>query len=289
VETPSSRRVAVYTNLPPGDYVLELRSAAPGAEWSKPLEVPVHVQPAWYEYGTVRALAVLAALALVAALVQLRTRFLRRRQAELEHIVAERTLELRRNQEHLESMAYVDVLTGLPNRRVFNENLRRLIAGCERGQSDFVLLLIDLDGFKTVNDTGGHDAGDAVLVEVAARLRGLIRETDLATRLGGDEFGLVLAQPQDKAAVDAVCARIIRRLGEPIALAGHDAATIGASIGIAKVSGGHTTPDELCKAADLAMYEAKRAGRNTWRWDRNSAAAFPMTSSGAYDARKRAS
>jgi diguanylate cyclase (GGDEF)-like protein len=287
VETPASRRVAVYTNLPPGDYTLELRSAAPGEPWSKPLDIPVHVQPAWYEYRTVRALATLLALALVAALVQLRTRYLRQRQAELEAIVAERTLELRRNQEYLESMAYVDVLTGLPNRRVFNENLRRLIAGCERGQGDFVLLLIDLDGFKAVNDTDGHDVGDAVLVEVAARLRTLIRETDLATRLGGDEFGLVLAQPQDKAAVDSVCARIVRRLGEPIALADHTT-TVGASIGVAKVSGGHATPDQLFKAADLAMYEAKRAGRNTWRWDRNSAAAFTMMASGAYDARKRA-
>jgi diguanylate cyclase (GGDEF)-like protein len=249
--------------------------------------VAVHVQSAWYEYGAVRAAGALLAVLLISGLVRMRTRLLRRRQVELERIVAERTAELRRNQEYLESMAYIDVLTGLPNRRVFNDDLRRLIAGCERSQSDFVLLLIDLDRFKNINDTDGHDAGDAVLVEVAVRLRALIRETDLVTRLGGDEFGLVFAQPRDKAAVDAACARIIKKLGDPIPLADR-AVTIGASIGVAKVSGGHITPDELYKAADMAMYEAKRSGRNTWRWDASSAASVAMMSSGKYPARGRA-
>jgi diguanylate cyclase (GGDEF)-like protein len=245
------------------------------------------VQSAWYEYGAVRAVAVIMLLLLFSGLVHLRTRLLRHRQVELERIVAERTAELRRNKEYLESMAYIDVLTGLPNRRVFNDDLRRLIAGCERSQSDFVLLLIDLDGFKNINDTDGHDAGDAVLVQVAVRLRTLIRETDLVTRLGGDEFGLVFAQPRDKAAVDAACARIIKKLGEPIALADRTV-KVGTSIGVAKVSGGHITPDQLCKAADMAMYEAKRAGRNTWRWDGPSAASVAMMSSGKYPVRARA-
>jgi diguanylate cyclase (GGDEF)-like protein len=286
LETPASRRVASYTNLPSGDYTLQLRSAGVSGDWSTPIEVPVHVQSAWYEYGAVRAAAVILLLVLFSGLVRIRTRLLRRRQVELERIVAERTAELRRNQEFLESMAYIDVLTGLPNRRVFNDDLRRLIAGCERSQSDFVLLLIDLDGFKNINDTEGHDAGDAVLVQVALRLRGLIRETDLVTRLGGDEFGLVFAQPRDKAAVDAACARIIKKLGAPISLA-DNTVIVGASIGVAKVSGGHVTPDDLYKAADMAMYEAKRSGRNTWRWDQPSAASVEMMSSGRYPARAR--
>jgi diguanylate cyclase (GGDEF)-like protein len=286
VQTPPSRRVASYTNLPPGQYRLQLRSAATGADWSTPVEVGVRVQSAWYEYGVVRASVLIAALLLMAGLVHVRTRFLRQRQVELERIVTERTAELRRNQEYLE-MAYIDVLTGLPNRRAFNEDLRRLIAGCERGQSDFVLLLIDLDGFKNINDTDGHSAGDAVLVQVATRLRALMRETDLANRLGGDEFGVVLTHPRDKAAVDGACARIIKKLGEPISLADRTV-MIGASIGVAKVSGGHTTPEELCKAADTAMYEAKKAGRNTWRWDGSSAASVAMMSSGKYPALRRA-
>jgi len=287
LETPASRRVASYTNLPPGRYRLQLRSVGTGGDWSTPVEIAVRVNSAWYEYGVVRAMAVILALLLIAGLVQMRTRLLRHRQVELERIVTERTAELRRNQEYLESMAYIDVLTGLPNRRAFNDDLRRLIAGCERSQGDFVLLLIDLDGFKDINDSDGHDAGDAVLVQVAVRLRELIRETDLATRLGGDEFSVALAHPRDKAAVDAACARIIKKLGEPISLANHRV-MVGASIGVAKVSGGHTTPDELYKAADMAMYEAKKSGRNTWRWDKSSAEAVAMMASGKYPARKRA-
>jgi diguanylate cyclase (GGDEF)-like protein len=279
LETPTSRRVASYTNLPPGDFVLQLRSAAVGSGWSRPLDVAVHVQPAWYEYGVARALAAIMVLLLIVGFVQMRTTLLRRRQRELESIVAERTAQLQRNQENLQSMAYLDVLTGLPNRRAFNDDLRRFIAECGRGQGDFALLLIDLDGFKAINDTVGHGAGDAVLVEVAGRLRTLIRETDVAARLGGDEFCVILAQPRDTAAVDSACARIIKKLSDPIVL-GDRIVAIGASIGVAKVPRERaTTPDELHKAADMALYEAKRGGRGTWRWDNSSAMSTATTSS----------
>jgi diguanylate cyclase (GGDEF)-like protein len=278
LETPTSRRVASYTNLPPGDYILQLRSAAAGNDWSTPFDVAVHVQPAWYEYAAARALAAIIAVLLIVGLVQVRTTLLVRRQRELESIVADRTAQLQRNQENLERMAYIDVLTGLPNRRVFNDDLRRFISGCSRGQGDFALLLIDLDGFKSINDTVGHDVGDAVLVEVAGRLRRLTRETDLVARLGGDEFGLVLAQPRNMSAVDTTCARIIKNLSEPIGL-GDRIVVIGASIGVAKASGDLITPDEIYKAADVALFEAKNAGRNTWRWDETSAASAAMTAS----------
>ncbi len=217
-----------------------------------------------------RALAAIIVLLLIVGFVQMRTTLLRRRQRELESIVAERTAQLQRNQESLKSMAYLDVLTGLPNRRAFDDGLRRFIAECERGQGDFALLLIDLDGFKGINDTVGHGAGDAVLVEVATRLRTLIRETDLASRVGGDEFCVILAQPRDTAAVDSACARIIKKLNEPIVLADR-VVVIGASIGVARAPRERTTtPDELHKGADVALYDAKRAGRNTWRWDNRS-------------------
>jgi diguanylate cyclase (GGDEF)-like protein len=279
LQTPTSRRVASYTNLPPGDYVLQLRSAASGSGWSTPLDVAVHVQPAWYEYGVARALAAVIVLLLIVGFVQMRTTLLRRRQIELESIVAERTSQLQLNQENLKSMAYLDVLTGLPNRRAFNDDLRRFIAECGRGQADFALLLIDLDGFKAINDSVGHGAGDAVLVEVAVRLRTLLRETDLAARLGGDEFCVILANPRDRAAVDSACARIIKNLGDPIVLADRTV-VIGASIGVATVPHGRvTTPDELHKSADMALYEAKRGGRNTWRWDNSSAVSATATGS----------
>jgi diguanylate cyclase (GGDEF)-like protein len=267
-ETAASRPVATYTNLPPGDYSLQLRSAAPGTAWSAPLTVPVHVTPAWYEYPAARLLAALLALLLIAGLVHARTQILRRRQRELEHIVAERTSELQRQQAILERMAYLDPLTGLQNRRSFNDDLHRMIAGSERGHGKIFLLTIDLDGFKGINDSFGHDAGDSVLAEVALRLRSLVRATDLVSRLGGDEFGVILAQPRDVAAVDATCARIIEGLRQPIHLREHSVVT-GASIGVATTDQSHTTPELLCKAADIALYQAKRAGRNTWRWSGN--------------------
>ncbi len=265
VETVASRRVASYTNLPAGDYVLQLRTAAPGAEWSAPLAIPVHVQPAWHEYLAARVLMGLLALVLVVGLVQVRTQILRRRQRELERIVAERTSELQRQQNVLERMAYLDPLTGLPNRRSFNDDLRRLIAGSARGQGNIALLIVDLDGFKNINDTLGHDAGDQVLAEVALRLRSLTRATDLVCRLGGDEFGVILVQPRDMEAVAATCARIIEALSAPVRII-DQTVVIGASIGVAPIAKHPTTPDQLCKAADMALYEAKRAGRNTWRW-----------------------
>jgi len=264
-ETPATRRLASYTNLPPGDYALQLRTAAADGRWSKPVELPVHVQPAWYQYGAVQALGAALLLSLVLGVVQMRTLVLRRRHRELERLVADRTAELQRSQEYLQKMAYFDALTGLPNRRMFNDHLRRLIASRQRGYSDFALLLIDLDRFKAINDSFGHDVGDGLLVAVAGILNGLIRETDLAARLGGDEFGVILAQPRDEAAIEKTCARIIRKLREPIGVA-HHCLLIGASIGIAAVPDDGATPDELYKSADLALYEAKKAGRNTWRW-----------------------
>ncbi|MGC1458215.1 MAG: diguanylate cyclase [Steroidobacteraceae bacterium] len=265
METGASRRVASYTNLPPGEYVLQLRTATPGAQWSVPLAIPVHVQPAWYEYRIAHVLAALLGVLLVVSLVHFRTRMLRRRQRELERIVAERTSELKRQQDVLERMAYLDPLTGLPNRRSFNDDLRRLIAGSARGHGSIALLMVDLDGFKHINDNFGHDAGDKVLAEVAVRLRSLIRATDLVSRLGGDEFGIILAQPRDADAVNAACARIIARLSEPVCIVDQSVVT-GASIGVAPFAGYPITPEELCKVADMALYEAKRSGRNTWRW-----------------------
>jgi diguanylate cyclase (GGDEF)-like protein len=273
VETPVSRRLAAYTNLPPGDYTLQLRSATADGQWATPLQVPIHVTAAWFQHGAVRALGLLLALALVVGLVQLRTLMLRRRQGELERLVAERTAELRRSQEQLEQLAYFDALTGLPNRRMFNEHLRRLIATQHRGQGGFALLLIDLDGFKPVNDTLGHAVGDALLASIAAQLRTLVRGTDLAARLGGDEFAVLLSQTTDLVSIESTCARIVTKLGEPLVVLGHSV-KVGASVGIVPCPNGGATADELYRAADSALYEAKQAGRSTWRWGRAESYTF---------------
>jgi len=272
ISTEPSRRLASYTNLPPGDYTLQLRGSNRDGAWSPPLSLAVHVQPAWYQAAWFRVLLALCALAAVAALVQVRTAYLRRRQLELQGLVAARTAELERRSEELrqskaqlELLAYADPLTGLPNRRLFNDNLRHLVALASRDGGAFTLLLIDLDGFKAINDTLGHDAGDALLVATAARLNHAVRESDRVARTGGDEFAVLLMQAVEHDLVHTVCGRILAGLAEPLLFKG-STLRVSASIGAAQCPSQGSAPDALYKAADLALYTAKRAGRNTWRW-----------------------
>jgi len=161
-------------------------------------------------------------------------------------------------------LAYFDGLSGLANRRLFNDELRGHFAHLARRGTPFVLLLIDLDYFKQVNDTMGHDAGDAVLVAVARRLGEAVRETDRVARLGGDEFAVLMPDIVDATAIATVCARIQESVSRPIQH-GQFPLHVDVSIGIACAPRDATTPDALYKAADLALYEAKAAGRGCWR------------------------
>lgn len=263
IDTDNASRPISYTNLAPGDYTLELRESDPDGGAPLRLDVPVRVLPAWHQQDWVRALAVLAVLACVAGLVQARTALLRRNKRELEAMVAERTAELRATQGHLETMAYSDPLTGLPNRRMFTDEIRRMAAQAQRDGVPFTLLLIDLDHFKEINDTFGHDAGDALLVEAADRLRHAVRQGDRVARLGGDEFAVLLAPCGDTTVGDMICQRIADDMARPI-MHHEIAMRVSASIGGANFSS-QADADTLYKVADLALYQAKAAGRNTWR------------------------
>jgi diguanylate cyclase (GGDEF)-like protein len=267
-------RAATYTNMPPGNYTLQLRGSNRDGVWSRPLELAVHVLPAWYETFWFHLATVLGGLLLIWALVQARTAYLHRRQRELQNLVAERTAELERrsfqlreSQRQLEEIAYVDPLTGVANRRLFEDDMRKRIKLIAREGGCFTLLLLDLDGFKEINDTLGHDAGDALLKVTAERLTSAIRETDHVARLGGDEFAIVLTQTCEFLSVEIVCRRILKKITEPVVF--KDATMrVSASIGAAKCPKQGTATDLLYKCADLALYEAKRSGRNTWRWCR---------------------
>jgi diguanylate cyclase (GGDEF)-like protein len=129
--------------------------------------------------------------------------------------------------------------------------------------------MIDLDGFKKVNDTLGHDAGDDVLVIAAGRLREAVRDGDFVARLGGDEFAALLYAVRDQSGADIVCERICRLMAEPVTVKG-EAAKIGASVGVALCPRDGRAQDQLYKLVDLALYDAKRAGRGVWRWYRES-------------------
>jgi diguanylate cyclase (GGDEF)-like protein len=163
--------------------------------------------------------------------------------------------DLARANEQLRHQAYHDALTGLPNRTLVMARLAEAVA---RGDGPVTAVLIDLDGFKNVNDTLGHHGGDALLRQVAARLRECVRDGDTVARLGGDEFAVVLP---DAVAADgaAVARRVLAALRRPIAVGGQET-RIGASIGIAELDG-HIGPDDLLADADIAMYAAKRAGK----------------------------
>lgn len=157
-------------------------------------------------------------------------------------------------------LAHRDALTGLANRRLFQDHLSHALARARRKTKEGALLYVDLDGFKQVNDSHGHEHGDWVLTEIARRITDCVRESDLVARVGGDEFILVLEESQGPEAVEAVACKVLDSLSLPFVLNG-DESVIGASIGITYFGAGRITPDQLINQADFAMYRAKRAGR----------------------------
>ncbi len=172
---------------------------------------------------------------------------------------------LKNAEEHWHRLAFYDSLTHLPNRVLFRDRLQQAIARARREQDALALLFIDLDEFKLVNDSLGHDAGDRLLTEAARRIERCVRQTDSIARLGGDEFTVVVQGFPGEVELLNLCEKIIRTIGAPFELGGH-AVQIGASIGIARFPGDGDEPDALIRNADAAMYAAKSAGRNTSRF-----------------------
>ena len=164
--------------------------------------------------------------------------------------------------EQLRHQALHDPLTDLPNRTLFIDRARHAVASASRTGNWPAVLYVDLDGFKPVNDTHGHEAGDQLLRTVAARLRTSLRAGDTAARLGGDEFAVLLEGPVDEQGVAGVVARLQEQLGTPMDLGGGRVTAVGASIGVAVCDAATQDADELIRRADLAMYTAKRGGGN---------------------------
>ncbi|PRY13894.1 diguanylate cyclase domain-containing protein [Kineococcus rhizosphaerae] len=173
--------------------------------------------------------------------------------------LVEDVTERRAAQAELRHTALHDPLTGLPNRRLFLDRLEHAVAAAARGAGHAGLLYVDLDGFKAVNDTAGHQAGDDLLVQVARLLTGCVRPGDSVARLGGDEFAVVCSGPTSEADLVAIGTRVLAALRDPLDVGGHQA-VVGASIGVRWCSG-PASVDELVRDADAAMYEAKRAGK----------------------------
>jgi len=178
--------------------------------------------------------------------------------------------EARQAQDEIRNLAYYDVLTGLPNRRLLLDRLKHALALSARSGGQGALILIDLDNFKTLNDTRGHDVGDLLLVAVARRLVECLHDTDTVARLGGDEFVVMVEElpaefAQAAAQAELVGEKIRSALGAPYLLGGLDYHS-SPSVGITLFAGQSEEIDELMKRADTAMYQAKAAGRNAVRF-----------------------
>jgi diguanylate cyclase (GGDEF)-like protein len=183
-------------------------------------------------------------------------RYLEQRRETARRIAAE---------QHVRTLAFQDVLTGLPNRRQFDDALKAAAAAPPREGAVHALLLLDLNGFKQINDVYGHGTGDQVLIIVAQRLLGAMRDGDLAARLGGDEFAILALHLVGPEAATNVALRVIEALKEPIT-ADSVRHQIGAGIGISLIPDDATTPEQALRRADLALYRAKEERQSAMRF-----------------------
>ena len=201
---------------------------------------------------------------------------------DLARAVESMARNLKEADDRVRFLAYHDNLTGLPNRAMFREYLTRALSQAERAEQKLGILFLDIDGFKRINDTLGHQAGDLLLKEVARRLSSRLREEDMLThvddgkkpegllaRLGGDEFIVLLTSIHDLHGPGTVARRFIKTLGETMILNGQEC-NIGASIGIAIYPDDGADAGELIKHADIAMYHAKGLGKNAYQYFQSS-------------------
>ena len=173
--------------------------------------------------------------------------------------------EMKRGQERMERLAFYDTLTDLANRRLFNDRLQQAIARTQRSRKSAALLYLDLDQFKRVNDTLGHDAGDALLKHVSLRLQKCVRKEDTVARPGGDEFTIILSDIDSLSDASRVAEKILSELRKPIPIAGQQL-VVTTSIGLTMMPQDSSDAQTLMRNADMAMYKAKERGRNNYQF-----------------------
>lgn len=172
--------------------------------------------------------------------------------------------ELRRREELIKHMAYHDTLTGLPNRLLLYDRLTKALEYAQRYCKMLSICFIDLDGFKAINDTFGHDTGDLLLKQVSERLKACVRKSDTVARMGGDEFVIMLQDIGEPEDAEITAGKILKELAKSFVLSGKEL-FITVSIGLSLYPTDGTGIEDLMKKADTAMYNAKKAGKNNFR------------------------
>jgi diguanylate cyclase (GGDEF)-like protein len=261
--TETSQRELRFAELAPGEYRLEVKARDSNGAWSgQRAEFAFGSLSPWYLswwfFVPCGLISVLASW----ALVRWRTDSVARREHELERLM--------KVHDEIRNLAFYDPLTGLPNRRLLLDRLRKTLAASARSRRLCALLFLDLDDFKTLNDTLGHKMGDLLLQEVARRISATVRDADTVARLGGDEFLVMLEELVDVPEVAAAHAKSIARkilaaVGQPYHLAGREC-LMTSSIGVTVFGDQQESSDEVLQQADIAMYQAKGEGRNTVRF-----------------------
>jgi len=264
MQADASQPLATYTNLYPGSYRFRLRATSNKGLSSDEIILPITVTPPFWNTWWFRTGTVLLVMLLVVTLYRLRVRALTARARRLEALVARRTQELQESNRKLTALSSTDALTGLANRRMFDDTLAREWGRAQRSGEPLALAMIDVDSFKLYNDNYGHQAGDACLREVARVIQAAVhRATDLAARYGGEEFAFIA--PLNNVAQAAQIAETIRAQLQALALP-HERAAAGCvtvSIGVASmIPTERQSAELLVRAADQALYRAKAQGRN---------------------------
>ncbi|HWT72159.1 MAG TPA: GGDEF domain-containing protein, partial [Oxalicibacterium sp.] len=170
---------------------------------------------------------------------------------------------LRESEARARYLAYHDNLTGLPNRTAIYERLNQLLGKPLESESAMALLLVDLDGFKNVNDTYGHEAGDELLCSFGRRLKNVVPDAELVVRMGGDEFAVLVSSPPQSDRLEQLCALIVEAAAEPFNVVGVQS-YVAASAGAFRIGPGLTSPGEAVRKADTGLYEAKRRGKGRY-------------------------
>lgn len=259
----TTQRELQFAQLAPGNYRLQVEASEGDQIWTgRTADFAFRVPPPWYSTFWFLGLCALAPLLPAWFLVRLRTARLEKEKQEFQRLKSAQT--------EITKLAFYDPLTLLPNRRLLMERLEECLAACARNGQLCALLFVDLDNFKALNDTRGHQTGDLLLQEVARRLTSTIRGNETVARWGGDEFVVILRETdlmteRVAARAETVARRILMLIRQPYILDDYECLS-ASSIGITIFGDHPISVNEILKQADIAMYQAKGAGRNTIRF-----------------------